>query len=511
MKGHLLLATGVLLVASCSVKSPEEKKFREAVSDLYIEASKPFYHGVASGDPLSDRVILWTRVTPDDSTATLDVIWEISADESFASILQRGSTSTTAAHDFTVKIDVDKLEPDSHYYYRFHALDHTSPIGRTKTAPVNVKDSLRIAVVSCSNWEFGYFNAYALIAQKEVDAVVHLGDYIYEYGVGVYGDTTIGRTHLPTHECISLSDYRTRYSQYHLDEGLQKVEQRHPFITIWDDHEVANNVFTEGAQNHQPSEGDFFKRKEAARQAYYEWLPIREGNKLYRSFSFGPLADLLMMDERLEGRTAPVDSATAPDFNKEDRTMLGPEQLAWFEDHLKNSKAVWKIIGNQVLFSNLNIDGLYRAGMPKNLDAWDGYPAEQKRIEKFLLDHKSIDNVVFVSGDTHAAWAIEVPNATGYNSKQKSLAIELGTTSVSSGNGNEGNPDSLVLAKEKTLLKMNAHVKYLNNRNHGYLLLTLHPKMAKAEWFAVKTLRKPDLTETLDQRYIIRNSSTKLE
>jgi alkaline phosphatase D len=364
-------------------------------------------------------------------------------------------------------------------------------------------DSLRFAIVSCSNWEFGYFNPYSIIADKEVDAVIHLGDYIYEYATGVYGDTTIGRKNLPTHEIVSLSDYRTRYSQYHLDEGLRKLRMRHPLITIWDDHEVANNVYTEGAQNHQPEEGDFNARKAAARQAYYEWLPIRESDKLYRSFSFGKLADLIMLDERLEGRTAPADSASAPDFESDKRSMLGTEQLQWFENSLKDSKATWKIIGNQVLFSDLDIGGLYKKDMPKNLDAWDGYPAEKKRIEQYIAENK-INDIVFVTGDTHASWAIETfaEGLKGTKGRQ-ALAVELGTTSISSGNGNEGKPDDSVKVKEQKLLKQNSHIKYLNNRDHGYLLLTLYPQNAKAEWFYVETLRSISNKETLGKRFIV--------
>jgi alkaline phosphatase D len=336
-----------------------------------------------------------------------------------------------------------------------------------------------------------------------VDAVIHLGDYIYEYATGVYGDTTIGRKNLPAHEIVSLNDYRTRYSQYHLDEGLRKLRMRHPLITIWDDHEVANNVYTEGAQNHQPEEGDFNARKAAARQAYYEWMPIRESDKLYRSFSFGKLADLIMLDERLEGRTAPVDSVSAPDFESDKRSMLGVEQLQWFERSMKDSKATWKVIGNQVLFSDLNISGLYKNDMPKNLDAWDGYPSEKKRIEQYIVENK-IEDILFVTGDTHASWAIETFAEGLANTKGKqALAVELGTTSVSSGNGNEGKPDDSVKVKEQKLLKQNPHIKYLNNRDHGYLLLTLYPQKAKTEWFYAETLRSISKKEILGKSFSI--------
>ena len=483
-------------LASCTLKETgREKIWTEPVSALYDQSLKPFYHGVASGDPLSDAVILWTRVTPNDSLQKVNVVWEISEHDNFSPVLKSDSITTSLDQDFTIKVDVTELQPDHYYYFRFKALNKTSVTGRTKTAPVDRKDSLHLAVVSCSNWEFGYFNAYDRIAEKEVDAVLHLGDYIYEYASGVYGDTTIGRKTLPTHECVTLQDYRTRYSQYHLDKGLQNLGKRHPIITIWDDHEVANNVYAEGALNHQPEEGDFMQRKAAAKKAYYEWIPIRTNEKHYRYFSFGSLADIVMLDERLEGRSAPVDSVSSPLFNRADRSMLGMDQLRWFESTLKNSKATWKIIGNQVIFSNLNINNLYHGGMPKNLDAWDGYPIEKEKIEKFISDNK-VTNIVFVSGDTHASWAIEVPY--GKPGKRSSpLAIELGTTSVSSGNGDEGNPIDSVLAKEKTLMRLNPHVKFLNNRDHGYLFLTIYPEKVNATWYYVKTLRNIDNGELI--------------
>jgi len=501
-----ILISFVLVCLSCdNTKEKSDVKKPDPITALYDRELKPFYHGVASGDPLPDRVIIWTRVTPVDSASMVSVKWEVASDDTFTTIIKSDAVTASQARDYTVKVDVDGLQPDQYYYYRFHALGKTSVVGRTKTAPTTSKDSLHFAIVSCSNWEFGYFNPYDRIAEREVDAVIHLGDFIYEYGVGVYGDTTIGRTHLPQHECVSLQDYRTRYAQYHLDKGLQHAGQRHPFITIWDDHEVANNVYTAGAQNHQADEGDFQQRKEAARQAYYEWLPIRSGDKHYRSFSFGPLAELVMLDERLEGRTAPVDSISDPTLQHEDRSMLGADQLRWLENHLKNTSASWKIIGNQVVFADLNIEGLYRNGMPKNLDAWDGYPAEKKRIEDFIVQNK-LDDIVFVSGDTHASWAIEVPHTSS-----KPLAIELGTTSISSGNGDEGNPVDSVKAKEDKLLKLNPHVKYLNNRDHGYLLLSLYAGKAKAEWFYVKTLRQVDAGEVLGKKFLFTSKSNTLK
>ncbi|MFN3840021.1 MAG: alkaline phosphatase D family protein [Cyclobacteriaceae bacterium] len=499
----------VILSFGCSPKRDSYPVLKEVVSSLFDQSLAPFYHGVASGDPLSDRVVIWTRVTPQDSLPKISVSWEISTDKEFSTILKSDTLSTTPARDYTVKADVTGLAPDTHYYYRFKALNATSPVGRTKTTPTGNRDSLVFAVVSCSNWEWGYFNAYASIADKNVDAVLHLGDYIYEYGVGRYGDTTIGRFNLPPHEIVSLQDYRTRHSLYRLDEGLRTMSAAHPLIAIWDDHEVANNTYKAGAQNHQPDkEGDFFARRDAARKAYYEWIPIRESDKHYRSFSFGQLAQLIMLDERLEGRDEPP---ATPQDAQQQRSMLGNEQLQWLFENLKTD-AQWKVLGNQVIFSDVDLRAVYPK-MPRNLDAWDGYLTEKEQIKKFILDSK-INDIVFVTGDTHAAWGIEVATDVGktYNPKTSAgaFAVEFGATSVTSANDNEYKSTDSVKFMEKVLLANNPHIKYLNDRDHGYLLLTLKPDKAKADYYFMETLRQPDKRERLEKTLEVRKGNTKL-
>jgi alkaline phosphatase D len=505
-----LVIIALLLFLGCEKKS-EPERHTEAVSELFDASLAPFYHGVASGDPLTDRVIIWTRVTPQVSVESIPVKWEVSEKSNFDDLVRSDSTHALADKDYTVKVDVNGLKPGSIYYYRFHALGKSSIIGRTKTTPVATVDSLKFAVVSCSNWEWGYFNAYDKIADREdIDAVIHLGDYIYEYGRGRYGDTTI-RKNLPPHEIVTLKDYRTRHSQYRLDKGLRRMSQRHPMIAIWDDHEVANNVYSQGAQNHQPDkEGDFEARKNAAVKAYYEWLPIREG-KHYRHFPFGPLADLIMLDERLEGRTKPVDSLTSPEYLA-DRTMLGKEQFEWLEYNLLQSKATWKVIGNQVMFSDVELSVVF-PDMPRNLDSWDGYPAEKKKLKTFILSNK-IKDILFLTGDTHAAWAIEVATDVKktYDAKTSAgaFAIELGTTSVTSANDDEYRSADTVRMMENLLLKRNPHIKYLNDRDHGYLLLTLFANKARGEWFRMETLRKPETEEFLDRKIEFSKGSAKL-
>lgn len=484
-----------LFISACRVESKNEETETQdsEMEKLYDPSLKPFYHGVASGDPLQDRVVIWTRVTP-EKKSTVSVHWEIAESEDFTALVKEGTVTTSASRDYTVKVDVTGLKPGTQYYYRFTALEKTSPVGRTKTLPEGMVDSLRFAVVSCSNWDAGYFNAYTCIARKEIDAVLHLGDYIYEYAAGRYGNEGLDRKHLPPHEIVTLQDYRTRYAQYHLDEGLRKLRQQHPFITIWDDHEVANNTYAEGAQNHQPDqEGDFEARRNAARQAYYEWIPIREDEKHYRSFDFGSLAELIMLDERLEARSKQLDSITDPALNSEARTMLGPEQLQWFRDRLLNSKATWKIIGNQVIFSDLD-RSLINPKRPRNLDSWDGYPVEKRKIASHIARNK-IKNVVFVTGDTHSSWAFQATVDLGHYDKPSGkviVGLEFGTPSISSPNRNERVPDEKVLEEENNLMKANSHLKFVNQRDHGYVLLTVYPEKVKAEWFFVEKLLEPD-------------------
>jgi alkaline phosphatase D len=515
MKNLLSLLAAAILLVACGGQKTEKPvaKFQDPCADLFEASLKPFYHGVASGDPLADRVILWTRVTPEDSVASIAVQWEVSESEDFSSIYKSDSLTTTPARDYTVKIDVDALKPGSVYYYRFKALGATSPTGRTKTTPVAGIDSLKLAVVSCANWEWGYFNPYEKIAdRKDIDAVIHLGDYIYEYGRGKYGDTTI-RKNLPPHEIVTLSDYRTRHSSYRTDRGLRLMSQQHPLIAIWDDHEVANDSYTTGAQNHQADkEGDYMSRKDAAKKAYYEWIPIRENSKLYRSISYGSLADVLMLDERLEGRTKPVDSITDPSYNS-DRTMLGMEQLGWLQTNLRDSKATWKIIGNQVMFADVYLSKVY-PNRPRNLDSWDGYPLEKAKLKNFIVGNK-LKDIIFLTGDTHASWANEVATdvAKTYNKATSAgaFAVEFGTTSVSSANDDEYKPVEDVKKMEKFLLQDNPHIKYVNDRDHGYLLLTLYNDRAKAEWYFCETLRSQETKEFLGAKFTVAKGSVRLK
>jgi len=497
-----MLVVVLAILGACQASKESNSAQDDPLASLYSPDYKPFYHGVASGDPLDDRVIIWTRVTPETTDAPVEVKWAIAENDQFEPVIKSGTVKTGAERDFTVKVDVDGLTPGRQYYYVFHALGATSPVGRTKTLPRESVDSLKFAVVSCSNWQHGYFNAYDRIAEKELDAVLHLGDYIYEYGIG--NARNVDRRHLPEHEIITLSDYRMRYAQYHLDPALRNMRMRHPLITIWDDHEVANNSYTEGAQNHQEDEGDYEERKRAARQAYYEWIPIRENEKHYRSFSFGPLADVIMLDERLEGKTEPAKGVTDPRYADEDREMLGREQLGWFEQELRGSSAKWKVIGNQVVFSDLDRTAVVPKN-PRNMDSWDGYPAEKSRVARVIRDHE-VRNVIFLTGDTHASWAFEVvadPLSVPVPPNYKPIAVEFGTPSVSSTNANESAPDDTVMVREQRYMETNPHLKYVNQRDHGYVILTLFDDHARADWHYVSTVLQPDAQETMSKTFVV--------
>ncbi|RMF25827.1 MAG: alkaline phosphatase [Bacteroidetes bacterium] len=490
--------------AACSFE-PQGPPLPDDGTSRYFQPERaPFYHGVASGDPTSDRVVIWTRVTP-THMHRVRVKWWVARDAEMKQVVRKGTVETDSLRDFTVKVDVDGLEPDTRYFYRFEALGGQSPVGRTRTLPTGDARELKLAVVSCSNFEAGYFNAFARIADRsDLHAVLHLGDYFYEYGPGTYGDTSLGRLHLPPKEILTLQDYRTRYAQYRLDPDFQRAHQMHPFITIWDDHEIANNSFVEGAQNHQPAtEGDYQARKAVARQAYFEWLPVREssGGKLYRKFSAGRLADLLMLDERLEGRSAPADSVSDPRLHDPNRSMLGQAQLQWLLENLRSSTATWKLIGNQVIFSNVDRSKIFPDN-PINLDAWDGYPVEQEKIKRFIQEN-GIRNVVFLTGDTHCSWAFEVPRSLEDYRKDplgSVVALEFGTPSISSSNYDESTPMDTVLLAQDLYRQSNPHLKFINLHDHGYLLLTLTPTDLLAEWYYVDTVKKPSDKEFLGGR-----------
>jgi alkaline phosphatase/alkaline phosphatase D len=328
-------------------------------------ASAVFQHGVASGDPLPGGILLWTRVTPTPESTpasgagpTVTVDWQVAADASFATVVQSGRVSTGPERDHTVKVDVGGLAPATTYWYRFGLSGQWSPVGRTMTAPADdaAITRLRMGVVSCANWEAGYFAVYRHLAERgDLNVVVHLGDYIYEYGTGEFdaGGTVVRKTQ-PTNETITLADYRTRHSLYKTDPDLQALHASVPWIITWDDHEVANDMWSGGAENHTPAtEGDFGARVAASRQAYAEWMPVRlaTDGHIYRRLRYGNLIELSMLDLR----TYRSQQTTGAHVDDPDRTIAGADQLQWLIDGLVGSTAKWKIVGNPVMISRLDV------------------------------------------------------------------------------------------------------------------------------------------------------------
>ncbi len=314
---------------------------------LVAQASSPrrdvFGHGVASGDPRSDRLVLWTRVSR--ATGEVSVRWTMAENPGLTRVVARGETRTGAGRDYTVKVDVAGLTPGTTYYYRFEALGARSVVGRTRTLPAAGVGRVRLALASCSNFAHGYFNAYRRIARRlDVDVVLHLGDYIYEYEQGRDAEADFAKLRVldPLTEITALEDYRRRYALYRSDPDLQAAHQQHPFIAVWDDHEVANNAWREGAENHQLEDGDFRTRRDAAYRAYLEWLPVRDTGSarqplIYRSFAIGDLADLIMLDTRVIGRDQQVGRQDVGGLEDPRRTILGPAQEHWLEGELHES------------------------------------------------------------------------------------------------------------------------------------------------------------------------------
>ncbi len=458
------------------------------LEDASAQATSIFRHGVASGDPLQDRVVIWTRVTPFSFQETVQVEWVMAEDPQFTKVVRRGFTSTQPLLDYTVKVDVTRLEPDTTYYYRFMAMGASTPVGRTKTLPAGSVDRLRLAVASCSNFPFGFFNAYQLIARREdLDAVVHLGDYIYEYAEGTYGvGGRFNRVPFPNREIVSLSDYRLRYAQYRTDPDLQEAHRQHPWIIVWDDHESTNDSWTGGAENHQPdTEGDWQMRKAAAIQAWLEWQPVREniyeGGSISRTFRFGNLMDLVMLDTRLQGRDQQV-AANSTELANAGRTLLGRDQESWLFRQLSGSSdngARWRLLGQQTMMAQL----LGPNGLPFNTDQWDGYPASRTNLLNHISTQK-IDNVVVLTGDIHSSWANEVAVNPFVPSMSTRLAVEFVGTSVTS----PGIDDRAQAGPLEAGLLQTPHIKYVNLSRRGYMLIDVNRDRAQAEWYHVQTI-----------------------
>lgn len=495
-----------------------------------------FNHGVASGDPLSTAVILWTRVTPlDGLVAGIPVRWRVARDTALTDVASEGLALASADGDYTVKVDVTGLSPGTAYYYQFMVGEQSSPIGRTRTAPTGVIDQLRLAFVTCGDYARGLFNAYRRVAERnDLQAVVHLGDYIYENAL-----QDAVRPQFPARETVTLEDYRLRYATLRSDADLQELHRQHPMIWVWDDHELANNSWRGGAGAHDPAtQGEFSVRRAAAFQTAHEWMPIRTPNTsdlavIYRAFAFGDLVDLLMVDARQVGRDEPVPPNTlfgdtvpvhlqSGAFTDAARQLLGVEQEQWLINQLDASRSQWRVLGNQVYFSPLKLIGAPRAsGLSVFLsnDKWDGYePARDRILEAIARSN----NVVVMTGDAHEAYAFDVTadpnNPVAYNplTGEGALAVEFVVTSTST-RGDEPVGDSITAPiqslpndAEQLLRLVNPHLKYYNNTLNGYTLLDFTAERVQAEFWFVPVVGTPSDAESLGEVFISANGSNRL-
>ena len=472
-----------------------------------------FQYGVASGDPLPNGIVIWTRVTPSpDATpgsgagAPTVVEWSVCTDSALLNVVQSGSVVTSPTSDHTVKIDVTGLSPASSYYYGFRIGTVQSVVGRCKTAPAATADNtqVRFGFVSCSNYAAGYFVPYRCLAERnDLDFVLHVGDYIYEYGDGGYGSL---RPLDPPTEIVSLSDYRRRFAVYRSDADLAALHARHPFITTLDDHETTNDAWSDGAQNHQsPAEGDYITRRNDAYQAYFEWMPIRPSvtspteTRFYRSLRFGKLVDLTMMDLRQYRSQQPTTYAAA---QSSARTMTGADQFAWLQAQLtKSDAAAWQLFGNSVQIMQVRYpvqfglsDG---AGTFRNVDAWDGYQAQRTQLLQFVADNDSTWDAVFLTGDIHSTWAADLrPNFDAVATP--SVGTEFVCTSVTSDNLNEivGLPprNAQSIAIENGIKALNPHIKLLEFDSHGYSVVDVNATRVQTDWYYVSDRQNPAAT-----------------
>jgi len=461
------------------------------IAELALDEER-FAHGVASGDPLQDRVMLWTRLGG-AGTGTHAVRWVVARDPALTDVVREASASTSAARDFTVKVDVDELDPGAVYYYAFAFGEGRSAIGRTRTLPEADVAQVRFVFTSCANFNNGYFHAYRAVAERaDLDVWVHLGDYIYEYGEGEYGDSSLGRSLSPAHEAISLEDYRTRYAHYRSDPDLRELHRQHPLIVVWDDHEFADNSYSEGAYNHQPeSEGDWGDRTRAASQAFLEWLPIRVAGgalppTIYRSFAFGNLFDLIMIDTRIAGRAQQAGNLDDPGdpaiWVEPARQLLGSAQEEWLTDALSESQqrgATWRFLGNQVMFAETRHP---LRGNILNADQWDGYQPARQRIVSHVRT-EGIENLVVLTGDIHTSWAFELAeNPFDTPTTYDPYGIELVCPAITS-QGLEGDENE---AAAPVLLPMsNPHLKFIDVVRKGYVLIDVTDERIQAEWYFV--------------------------
>ena len=444
-----------------------------------------FRHGVASADPLPDAVLLWTRCTT-GAGEPVAVDWWLSPTPDPSDAVASGTADASPERDFTVHLDVVGLEPATTYWYGFGLGATTSPVGRTRTAPAPDRpvEHLRVGLTSCANWPCGFFNAYANLAARDLDLIVHVGDYIYEND-RVSGSRRAVRAHRPRGVCVTLDDYRTRHAQYRADPDLQALHARHPVVAAWDDHEIAGGAWRDGAHAHRRRHGSWVDRRAAAVQAYFEWIPVRRRapESASRSVGLGPLAQLVMLETRLSGRERPPGSTSGPTARvvDRDRGLLGEEQWRWLEGAVDGSPARWLLVGNQVMMAPLHAVNV-AGGMGVNATQWDGYPAERERFYDTMRRAGRTSNVVVLTGDLHSSWAADLP-----------VGAEFVTPSVTTDSFARtvlpSVPGASRLAR-RVFLAQNDHLRMADLDRHGYVIVDVTPERLQADWWHVETIAR---------------------
>ena len=506
-----------------------------STTGLAADTAPSFLHGVASGDPDQESVVIWTRMS--GLTKSHSVSWQLALDSTFQRIISHGSETTNQYEDYTVKAVVAGLEPGKNYLYRFNCRGVTSPIGRTRTLPKGDIGSLGLALASCSNYAFGFFNGYDAIARDDaIDFVLHLGDYIYEYaatGWGAQTALTLNRAHNPINEIVSLQDYRERHAQYKADPDSQRMHAAKPLLLVWDDHESANNPWVGGAQNHQPiEEGRWTDRRDSAIRAYYEWMPIREPDKgadrkaFWRSYQFGNLATLINLESRHTGRSEQIDyadhvyqitsKADAVAFQRDilgapGRTMLSTDMESFLSRELERSKregTAWRLIGNAIPMARTPVPNLAEMGitMPKEpgvvpgvsadlvwkgkwglplyLDTWDGYPWAREQLYS-LCAACGISDLLVLTGDSHSFWANTLTNGDGQN-----FGVEIGAAGVTSPGDfiEQGFDPSTAEQIDEAFATQIPDVRWTSNLYQGYVRLVITASGGTADYIAVSTV-----------------------
>ncbi len=470
MNNYLILFLGIGLIGLVSVNSTHGQK-------------AAFTHGVASGDPDHHSIVLWTRlVTADSAAAVLN--WQVATDTRFNSPVAEGSAIADIDNDFCTKVIADGLQAGRSYFYRFVYRGMTSPIGRTKTLPSETH-RIKIGVANCAKYTGGYYHAYEELARMDdLDVVIHLGDYIYESGPSVKGSSywpayqATRRQHDPPYECLSLQDYRTRYAQYRSDPSLQKLHARHPMITIWDDHEIAMKPLKKLSDGTLQYNGDWEGRKRNSITAYHEWLPIRVKpfEAIYRSFQFGDLVNLMMLDTRVCCKSEVT--KTLASLKDTSRHIVGNEQLDWIEREVLTHRSKWNIFGNQLLMAEKDM----------GWNRWPGFPTDRNRLLQFIEDNPSM-NFLVTTGNAHNPHHYIIFDKSG----KDTLLHEVLPGSISSGNNAEkAFYDPRVLAKEEKRLKSASNVLWFHQDSHGFIVIDLTSKRAKVNWYFVSSIRKKE-------------------